>query len=106
MAVCAGYPERFEVTCVTCRHSSAQLQAICRELQPKYFLVSEDAAASNLAGEDALCEVLSGAEVDIVLCAIQGIAALRPVLAALRAGKTVCLASKEVKLCQLSSLRP
>ena len=51
---------------------------------------------SNLSDEEALCEVLAGPGIDVVLCAIQGIGALKPVMAALRAGKTVCLATKEV----------
>jgi 1-deoxy-D-xylulose-5-phosphate reductoisomerase len=49
-----------------------------------------------LADEQELCEVLAGPEVDIVLCAISGTAGLVPVLSAIRAGKTIALASKEI----------
>ncbi len=49
-----------------------------------------------LANQEELCEVLSGTEVDIVLCAISGTAGLQPVLSAIRAGKTIALASKEI----------
>ncbi|MFA6931252.1 MAG: 1-deoxy-D-xylulose-5-phosphate reductoisomerase [Lentisphaeria bacterium] len=49
-----------------------------------------------LAGQDELCEILSGPNVDIVLCAIVGTAGLRPVLSAIKAGKTIALASKEI----------
>lgn len=43
-----------------------------------------------------LCELVAAPDVDIVLCAIVGTAGLRPVLAAIEAGKDIALASKEV----------
>ncbi len=46
--------------------------------------------------EDELCERVSAADVDMVLCAIVGTAGFRPVLAAIRAGKDIALASKEI----------
>ena len=94
--VCKAFPERFEVVCVTCRNSADILQDIANELLVKYRQVTDVPSASNLRDEEELCALLAGDDVDVVLCAIQGISALRPVLAALRAGKTVCLATKEV----------
>ena len=49
-----------------------------------------------LAGEAGMVELCTAAEVDIVLCAISGVAGLRPVLAAIEAGKDIALASKEI----------
>ena len=49
-------------------------------------------------GEEALVEAVCAPDVDIVLCAILGREALKPVLKALECGKTVALASKEVML--------
>jgi 1-deoxy-D-xylulose-5-phosphate reductoisomerase len=49
-----------------------------------------------LAGEEGLIEMVVAPDVDIVLCAIVGTAGLAPVLAAIRAGKDIALASKEV----------
>jgi 1-deoxy-D-xylulose-5-phosphate reductoisomerase len=46
--------------------------------------------------EDELCERVSAPDVDMVLCAIVGTAGFRPVLAAIRAGKDIALASKEI----------
>ncbi|MBQ6472123.1 MAG: 1-deoxy-D-xylulose-5-phosphate reductoisomerase [Victivallales bacterium] len=43
-----------------------------------------------------LCEACAAENVDAVLCAISGTGGLRPSLAALEAGKTLALASKEV----------
>jgi 1-deoxy-D-xylulose-5-phosphate reductoisomerase len=47
-------------------------------------------------GNDGLCEVATHPDVDVVLCASSGTAALDAVLAAIEAGKTIALANKEV----------
>ncbi|MBQ7651737.1 MAG: 1-deoxy-D-xylulose-5-phosphate reductoisomerase [Victivallales bacterium] len=62
--------------------------ALCREQLPE--------KARILTGQDALCEAVCADDVDIVLCAIVGTAGLRPVLAAIEAGKDIALASKEI----------
>jgi len=49
-----------------------------------------------LSGTDAVCELVVQKDVDLILCSITGTGGLLPVIAALRAGKTVALASKEV----------
>ena len=46
--------------------------------------------------EAELCARVSAPDVDLVLCAIVGTAGFRPVLAAIRAGKDIALASKEI----------
>lgn len=48
------------------------------------------------SGAEGLIELCSRPEVDIVLCAISGTAGLRPVLAAIKSGKDIALASKEI----------
>jgi 1-deoxy-D-xylulose-5-phosphate reductoisomerase len=47
-------------------------------------------------GNDGLCQAATHPDVDIVLCASSGTAALDAVLAAIEAGKTIALANKEV----------
>ena len=47
-------------------------------------------------GNEGLCQVATHPDVDIVLCASSGTAALDAVLAAIDAGKTIALANKEV----------
>ena len=56
-------------------------------LPPKCRLLDDDAE---------LCNAVCAANVDVVLCAIVGTAGLRPVLAAIEAGKRIALASKEI----------
>jgi 1-deoxy-D-xylulose-5-phosphate reductoisomerase len=53
-------------------------------------------AESSGVGNDGLCEIATHPEVDLVLCASSGTAALDAVLAAIEAGKTIALANKEV----------
>ena len=48
------------------------------------------------AGMDAICELVAGRDIDLVLCAIVGIVSLPAVLSSIRSGKTVALATKEV----------
>lgn len=72
-------------------HSSIErLRAQALEFQvPNQVLTSESDA------EKKLIDLVTHPDVDIVVMAIMGFAALRPTLAALRAGKTVALANKE-----------
>ena len=96
VAVAQAYSNRLQTVCVTCSHQGKELQTIAQELHARYCYCASDPSVSNVGSEDELGELLAGPEVDVVLCAIQGLGALKPVLAALRAGKTVCLATKEV----------
>src|SRR5207249_7611094 len=48
------------------------------------------------SGEEGLCELASLPEADLVLIAIVGTGGLKPALAAIRAGKDIAVASKEI----------
>ena len=54
------------------------------------------ARAVTATGSDGLIAVATHPDVDLVLCASSGTAALEAVLAAIDAGKTIALANKEV----------
>ena len=47
-------------------------------------------------GVEGLCELVSAPDIDVVVVALAGIVALQPTLAAIEAGKTIALATKEV----------
>jgi 1-deoxy-D-xylulose-5-phosphate reductoisomerase len=69
---------------------------ICDET--KYTDVKQALAHTNtqvLAGIQAINEVVTAAEIDIVLTAMVGFAGLEPTIAAIKAGKTIALANKE-----------
>ena len=53
-------------------------------------------AREHASGADGLVAVATHPDVDVVLCASSGTAALDAVLAAIDAGKTIALANKEV----------
>lgn len=100
-------PERFSVVGVASHQSADALAALANEFSCRWAAVAGPAAFDRLQsalparclgvyGQDALCERLTEDEIDMVLCAIVGTAGIRPVLAALRAGRDVALASKEV----------
>ena len=99
-------PERFEITAVTAatnvealadiaRRTGAQLAAIADESRfndLRELLVGTECRA--VAGQAGLTEA-AVSEAELVVAAIVGCAGLRPVMAAVEAGRTVALANKE-----------
>ena len=108
--VVARHPERFEVIALTTQSRLKQLVRLCIIHKPRYAVVANAADAASvtaelcaagvdtevLAGTAALAQVAALAEVDTVMAAIVGAAGLAPTLAAVRAGKRILLANKEV----------
>ena len=66
-----------------------------RPSSPSRPLASRSAVRSLGGDPDALSELASAPDVDLVVVATGGVVSLRPVLAALRAGKVVATANKE-----------
>jgi 1-deoxy-D-xylulose-5-phosphate reductoisomerase len=102
--------ERFAVFALCANSQVDRLFGQIREFAPKFAVVRDAALADELAlrcrhadlattvrhGVDALCEMAAHPEVDTVMAAIVGAAGLEPALAAVRAGKKILLANKEV----------
>ena len=98
--------DRFEVTAVTAATNVEALAGIARRTGAKLAVVADERRYGELAdllvgtncraaaGEGALVEAAAG-EAELVVAAIVGCAGLRPVMAAVDAGKTVALANKE-----------
>lgn len=107
--VISQHPERFEVFALTASTNVQGLFDLCVKYKPRYaVLLSASAAAALemqlksagvattvLQGEDALSEVASHQDVDVVMAAIVGAAGLHPAMAAARTGKRILLANKE-----------
>jgi 1-deoxy-D-xylulose-5-phosphate reductoisomerase len=99
-------PERFEVVAVTAATNVEKLADIARRTGAKLAVIADEMRLHDLreslarsgcrveAGEAALVEAASG-DADLVIAAIVGCVGLRPVMAAVDAGKTVALANKE-----------
>jgi len=98
--------DRFEVTAVTAATNVEALADIARRTGASFAVVSDERrlpdlqkllAGTNIrpaAGEEALSEAATG-DAQLVIAAIVGCAGLRPVMAAVEAGRTVALANKE-----------
>jgi 1-deoxy-D-xylulose-5-phosphate reductoisomerase len=99
-------PDRFEVVAVTAATNAEALADIARRTGARLAVVSDVSRLSDLqellvgsncraaGGDEALIEAAAG-EADLVIAAIVGCAGLRPVMAAVEAGRTVALANKE-----------
>ncbi len=104
-------PEALKVIALVAGRNSKLLEKQIREFHPKTAVLYDEEAANNLkdaiSGED--CRVLSGMEgileaaslqeADIVVGAMVGMIGIRPVIAAIEAGKDVALANKETLVC-------
>ena len=99
-------PERFEVVAVSAATNVDALADIARRTGAKFAVIADGGRFGELkdklagtecraaAGEDALVEAAT-VDADLVMAAIVGCAGLRPVMAAVEAGRTVALANKE-----------
>jgi 1-deoxy-D-xylulose-5-phosphate reductoisomerase len=106
--VVTAHADRLSIVGLAAGRSAAALGAQVARYQPSIAaIVSDDdvacvrAAAGNaktriVSGPHGLTEVATHPDVDMVLCASSGTAALEAVLAAIDAGKAIALANKEV----------
>jgi 1-deoxy-D-xylulose-5-phosphate reductoisomerase len=107
--VIARNADRYEVFALTAHQQVEKLAQQCILFTPQIAVVGSEQAAHQLKqllavahlktevlfGEQALCQVASANECDIVMAAIVGAAGLPASLAAAQAGKKILLANKE-----------
>lgn len=104
LEVVRDHPQDFEVVGLSARHNKDLLAAQIHEFKPRIASLECGAALPGLpngcrmagAGSEGLCEVATHPQADTVVVATVGAAGLIPTLAALRAGKRIALANKEV----------
>ncbi len=100
------YPDRFRVRGLAAGENVSLLAEQIEEFRPETVAVGKKelyadlkagsaGKANVLAGEEGLERLAAGERSDVVFIAISGTTALKPLIAALEAGKTVALASKE-----------
>jgi 1-deoxy-D-xylulose-5-phosphate reductoisomerase len=105
--VAEDLPDRIRLLALAAGSNTGLLVEQTRKHQPVAISINDPAKAGELRGTlGANCEVHSGVEgllklatlpeADIVLIAIVGTAGLQPALAAIRAGKDIAIASKEI----------
>lgn len=90
LEVIRSYPGEFQIIGLACGHPSAKFSEQAKEFKPKIVAVAQK------DDEEGVVKVATHPEVEMVIVAVVGLAGLKPTLAALRAGKDVALATKEV----------
>lgn len=104
LAVLEKHRDKYCVLALSACDNAEKLSEQVKKFRPKYAavcnpekekLVSAVKGVKILAGEESIPYLASLNEADVVLIAISGAAAIKPLLAAVKAGKRVALANKE-----------
>jgi 1-deoxy-D-xylulose-5-phosphate reductoisomerase len=102
--VLAGHRDLFQVTALATGSNARLLSEQAASLRPAAVALGDEAAfdgidlpdgTDRVGGEDALETLATRDDVDLVIVATGGLVSLRPVIAALEAGKVVATANKE-----------
>ena len=104
--VVSRHPDEFSVFAVSANSDWKSLIQICKDHQPSFAVLSEEASAEKLravlspevevlCGEDALDEIAAHPNTDFVMAAIVGGAGMSSTFSAAKAGKRIMLANKE-----------
>ena len=105
--VVSQHPDLFEARVLTAGRRADLLIDQARRFLPDAVVIADESqyqyvqeALADLpvkvyAGEEALCQVVEGEQIDIVLTALVGFAGLKPTLHAINARKAIALANKE-----------
>jgi 1-deoxy-D-xylulose-5-phosphate reductoisomerase len=102
--VLEALPDAFRVVAIAAGSSVDELRRQAERIRPAVVGISDASAASGFgtsggttlsAGPDALVELATRDDVDLVVVGTGGIVSLVPVIAALKAGKVVATANKE-----------
>ena len=104
--VVAAHPDRIQVVGLAAGQNIKMFSAQVARFRPRAVAMAAAESLSRIvlppsvstkgAGISGLVAVATHPDVDLVLCASSGTAALEAVLAAIEAGKTIALANKEV----------
>lgn len=107
LEVIKTHPQLFKVKVLTAQSNVELLIQQALAFQPNQVVIGDETlfhqlkdalkqqAIEVMAGADALCQVVSSSEIDVVLTALVGFAGLKPTIAAIKAGKDIALANKE-----------
>ena len=90
------HPDRFALHAVIGGSDAAALEAVARRHREAHALLANPRDGDAERAMRAINEVVGDPDVDLVVVAVAGSAALGPTLAALQAGKNIALATKEV----------
>lgn len=99
--VIRNQPGKFKVVGLACNENMKLLREQIEEFNPKFVAIGQEARlqfgkGKVFHGEKGLLELIRKADYDLVVLAIVGAAGLRPAIEAIRVGKSIALATKEV----------
>jgi 1-deoxy-D-xylulose-5-phosphate reductoisomerase len=107
LQVIEEHKDLYEVYCLTANNNVCKLAEQARKFQPAAVVIANAEHYDELknalinepinvyAGDDAICQIVESAPIDMVLTAMVGFAGLRPTIHAIKSHKTICLANKE-----------
>lgn len=90
LEVVRSHPEEFKVVGLACKTNSFKIKKQIKEFRPEVFSITEK------DGQKALFKVATWPSAEMVVVAIVGMDGLLPTLEAIKAGKDIALATKEV----------
>ncbi|MFZ2957119.1 MAG: 1-deoxy-D-xylulose-5-phosphate reductoisomerase [Candidatus Ozemobacteraceae bacterium] len=105
--VVRAHPERLSIAAIAANRSWKKLAEQAIEFSPRLVAIFDEAGAERLrdalrgrditivSGMDGLLEAASMTDSDTLVTAVVGSIGLKPVMAGIEAGKTICLANKE-----------
>lgn len=109
LQVIQNEPEKFEIVALSAWKNMELLKEQIIKFKPKYAVVRDDKYAKELIkslnsktnchilyGDFGLTKISSLTDVDLIVVAITGMAALKPTIEAINAKKLICLANKEI----------
>ena len=101
------HPDRFEAEVITAGRNATLLIEQARAFHVPHAVICDESQYGKVrdalsgtgtevhAGIGAVCDLVTGDPVDIVVASMVGFSGLRPTLSAIRAGKDIALANKE-----------
>ena len=107
LQVIEEHPDQYEAYVLTANNRVDDLIAQARKFKPEAVVIANETKYQQLkdaladlpikvyAGEEALCQIVAEAPIDMVLTAMVGYAGLKPTMNAIRARKVIALANKE-----------
>ncbi len=105
--VISRFPEEFEIEVLTAGNNTKLLAQQARKFMPDSVIIGNKANYHQLkdslkdipvkvyAGNEAIEQIVTGSNIDIVVAGMVGYSGLRPTVAAIKAGKKIALANKE-----------
>jgi 1-deoxy-D-xylulose-5-phosphate reductoisomerase len=105
--ILSKYPDKFVIEVLTAGNNIDLLIEQAKKYLPDSVIISNpihyrklkenlsDLPVKIYAGSDAIEQVVTGDNIDVILASMVGYAGLRPTIAAIKAGKNIALANKE-----------